>query len=297
MGTFEEAWLCFHSSIIWRCFAWGAESPPRDVLGLPLGSSGGYWISTGPGTRQNGRALGDRGRAPCPVPEPLPWPGGLAGNRCARGSVEDKVALLTLAGWWALGPGLLGHPGQQVLVAQVLGQKKGLCVISMNTRDLELLGTESEMEIWGCERGSGKTSSHSLGTLWRPGPRKGCPKMGSGWQGRQNEGLSVLETWRQVDARMEGGAGLGRLSHVFQKSVKVKESEVALLCLTLCDPMDWSLLGSSVRGIFQARILEWVAISFSRGSSRPRDWTRVFCIAGRHFTIWATWEGPPPCWL
>ena len=55
---------------------------------------------------------------------------------------------------------------------------------------------------------------------------------------------------------MEGGAGLGKLSHVFQKSVKVKESEVALLCLTLCDPMDWSLLGSSVRGIFQARILE-----------------------------------------
>ena len=46
--------------------------------------------------------------------------------------------------------------------------------------------------------------------------------------------------------------------------------------------------GSSVRGIFQARILEWVAISFSRGSSRPRDWTPVSCIAGRFFTIWAT---------
>ena len=54
-------------------------------------------------------------------------------------------------------------------------------------------------------------------------------------------------------------------------------------CLTLCDPMDWSLLGSSVHGILQARILEWVAIPFSRGSSPPRDWTQVFCVAGRFF--------------
>ena len=44
-------------------------------------------------------------------------------------------------------------------------------------------------------------------------------------------------------------------------------------CLTLCDPMDCSPPGSSVHGILQARVLEWVAISFSRGSSRPRDWT------------------------
>ena len=53
------------------------------------------------------------------------------------------------------------------------------------------------------------------------------------------------------------------------------ESEVAQLCLTLCDPMDCSLPGSSVHGIFQARILEWIAISFSSGSSQPRDGTRV----------------------
>ena len=44
------------------------------------------------------------------------------------------------------------------------------------------------------------------------------------------------------------------------------ESEVAQSCLTLCDPVDYSLLGSSVHGILQARILEWVAICFSRGS-------------------------------
>ena len=61
-------------------------------------------------------------------------------------------------------------------------------------------------------------------------------------------------------------------------------------CPTLSDPMNCSPPGSSVSGILQARILEWVAIPFSRGSSQPRDWTWVSCIAGRFFTIWATRE-------
>ena len=68
------------------------------------------------------------------------------------------------------------------------------------------------------------------------------------------------------------------------------DSEVAQSCLTLCDPMDSSQPGSSIHEIFQARILEWGAISFSRGSSWPRDRTWVSCIVGRHFTIWATRE-------
>ena len=59
-------------------------------------------------------------------------------------------------------------------------------------------------------------------------------------------------------------------------------------CPTLCDPVDYSPPGSSVHGILQARVLEWVAISFSRGSSQPRDRTQVSCIAGRRFTVWAT---------
>ena len=67
-------------------------------------------------------------------------------------------------------------------------------------------------------------------------------------------------------------------------------SEVAQLCLTLCDPMDCSPPGSSVHRIFQARTLEWVAISFSRRSSQPRDWTRVSGIVGRRFIAWATRE-------
>ena len=49
-------------------------------------------------------------------------------------------------------------------------------------------------------------------------------------------------------------------------------------CLTLCDPMDYSSPGSSAHGIFQTRILEWVASSFSRGSFWPRNWTQVSCI-------------------
>ena len=71
--------------------------------------------------------------------------------------------------------------------------------------------------------------------------------------------------------------------------------EVTQSCPTLCNPMDCSLLGSSVHRIFQARVLEWIAISFSRGSSQPRDWTWVSCIVDRRFTVWATREIYPNC--
>ena len=54
--------------------------------------------------------------------------------------------------------------------------------------------------------------------------------------------------------------------------------------------MDWSLPGSSVHGILQARIMDWVVISFSKGSSQPRDWTQVSRIAAKFFTVWATKE-------
>ena len=68
----------------------------------------------------------------------------------------------------------------------------------------------------------------------------------------------------------------------------IKWSEVAQSCLTLYDPVDCNPPGSSVHGILQARILEWAAISFFRGSSRPRDRTWVSGIAGRCFIPWAT---------
>ena len=72
----------------------------------------------------------------------------------------------------------------------------------------------------------------------------------------------------------------------------MKWSEVAQSRPTLCNPMDCSLPGSSFHGIFQAIVLEWDAISFSRGSSWPRDRTQVSHIVDRCFTIWATREVP-----
>ena len=65
--------------------------------------------------------------------------------------------------------------------------------------------------------------------------------------------------------------------------VKWSEVKVAQSCLTLFDPMDYT-----VHGMLQARILEWVAFPFSRGSSQPRDRTQVSPIAGEFFTSWAT---------
>ena len=66
--------------------------------------------------------------------------------------------------------------------------------------------------------------------------------------------------------------------------------EVTQPCPTLCDPVGWSPPGSSVHGILQARTLEWVAVPFSSGSSRPRNQTRISWIADRFFTSWATKE-------
>ena len=63
----------------------------------------------------------------------------------------------------------------------------------------------------------------------------------------------------------------------------------AQLCLTLCDPMNCSLPGFSVHGIAQARILEWVAISYSRRSYQPRDQTCISCIVGKFFYPCTTW--------
>ena len=63
------------------------------------------------------------------------------------------------------------------------------------------------------------------------------------------------------------------------------DMEITQLCPTLCDPIFCSLPGSSIHGIFQARVLEWVAISFSRGSSQPRAQTQVSRIVGRRFTV------------
>ena len=71
--------------------------------------------------------------------------------------------------------------------------------------------------------------------------------------------------------------------------VKVK---VAQSCPTLCNPM-----GYTVHGILQARILEWVAVFFSRGSSWPRNQSQVSCMEGEYFTSWATSEAWDLLWI
>ena len=78
------------------------------------------------------------------------------------------------------------------------------------------------------------------------------------------------------------------LFQCYKTALKVK---VIQSCPTLCDPMNFI-----VHGILQARILEWVAFPFSRGSSQPRDWTQVSCIAGEFFTSWATREAQLLLW-
>ena len=97
----------------------------------------------------------------------------------------------------------------------------------------------------------------------------------------------------------QGSPILSKIIHKYQKRVvwifpkhlnmKVKVL-VAQSSLTICNPMNCSLPGSSVHGTSQARILEWGAIPFSRGSSRPRDRTHVSWIGGRFFTFSATRE-------
>ena len=98
----------------------------------------------------------------------------------------------------------------------------------------------------------------------------------------------MIITWLRRETRIKMYLTLQSILESMHKTCKA----VAQSCPTLCNPMDCSLPGSSVHGISQARILKWVAISFFRGSSWPRDWTWVSSIAGRFFTTWATKEAP-----
>ena len=91
--------------------------------------------------------------------------------------------------------------------------------------------------------------------------------------------LPIYETWAFSSSS-------SWLCHILYKV----ESYIAQSCPTPCNPMDCSLPGSSFHGIFQAIVLEWVAIFFSRGSSRPRDQTWVSHIVDRRLTVWATRE-------
>ena len=94
-------------------------------------------------------------------------------------------------------------------------------------------------------------------------------------------GLLILHTSQRYSVVFPHLLNLNWTNDMLWQSVKV-----ALSCPTLWDPTDYT-----VHGILQAKILEWVAFPFSRGSSQPRDRTQVSCIAGGFFTSWATIDG------
>ena len=116
-------------------------------------------------------------------------------------------------------------------------------------------------------------------------PPAGWAAVTSSWWGRM-QSLPRSATWSQ-DAFLNGISN--------NKPSVPCPCMHAQSCLTLCDPMDYSLPVSSVHGILQARILEWAAISSSRGSSQPTDGTQVSCIAGGFFTTVPLWKSPVLC--
>ena len=104
-----------------------------------------------------------------------------------------------------------------------------------------------------------------------------------------HRGTSLPRNWTSVSCI----AGRFFTSWATREVCGCSISEVTQSCPTRGDPMDCSPQGSSVHGVLQARILVWVAISFSRGSCRLRDRTQVSFIAGRRFNLWATREAAP----
>ena len=109
-----------------------------------------------------------------------------------------------------------------------------------------------------------------------------------------NYSLQITSGWRTV-AHKDEIFTIWSFAEVCQLPVSVMLCSAVLSCSVASDsvdPMDCSPPGSSVHGILQARILEWVALSPSRGSSQPRDQTRVSCIAVGFFTSWATRKIP-----
>ena len=106
------------------------------------------------------------------------------------------------------------------------------------------------------------------------------------------ETIEIRKSWNNI-LKVWKVKAVNWISYTQQKHpsrMRWSEVSVTQLCPILCNPMDYSPPGSSVHGILQARILEWVAILFSRGSSWLRDPTQVYHIAGRFFTIGATRE-------
>ena len=169
-----------------------------------------------------------------------------------------------------------------LMLGKIKGQRRGLTEDEMVGWHHQVNGHEFEQTLgdsegqgslaccssWGCKESDtlrlNSSSSTLTDSLWLL-----C--LGR-WQGQKQEDKSGMHFHLPLIGRLE------------------QECMHAQSCPTLCDPMDYSLPGSSVHGIIQARILEWVAISFSRRSSRPRDQTCISCIGSWILNHWAIWE-------
>ena len=118
------------------------------------------------------------------------------------------------------------------------------------------------------------------------------------WRGSQIKRVQVPGLPGTSCTSLDSSHNPPRLSFLHHKIATPALLPISVLsphsCLTLCDRMDSNPPGSSVHGILQARILEWVAFPFSRGSSPPRDRTQVSRIVGGFFISWATREAPTP---
>ena len=101
------------------------------------------------------------------------------------------------------------------------------------------------------------------------------------------ENMDLSSGFYEIEAIINWGEG----KYIFMNYYLKVKLLITQLCLILCDPVDWSLPGSFVHEISQARILEWVDIPFSRRSSQLRDGSQVSCLTGRLFTVWAAREG------
>ena len=112
-------------------------------------------------------------------------------------------------------------------------------------------------------------------------PQDWSPLRWTGWISLQSKGLSrvfyntTVQKHQFCTSTLLQGPTLTSIRDYWKNHKWMSESEVTQSCPTCCNRMDCSLPGSSVHGIFQAIVLEWIAISFSRGSSQPRDWTWV----------------------
>ena len=180
----------------------------------------------------------------------------------------------------------LGHPGHsgRNLLAAAAAKSLQLCPTLCNPVD----GSPPRLRCpWDS---SGKNSGVGCHCLLQKSPWQ---EHMSQWVGEQGAGTCRVY---KCESRVKVLLG-GKTRSIYKSECVCAQS--LQLCLTLCDPMGFNPPGFSVHGILQARILAWVAIPSSRGSSQPRGQTRVSCIsciAGGFFTHRVTWEAHKGEW-